>query len=438
MPDDRADEIVTDLMRSAWIVQQSRAEVFDRWGARPSAAQARAQAEILADDLARRSRKRDEDLVQAHADWMMNLAGSKPGEEPFGDLFLCRLSDWVEAHISPFLGDGGARLANLAEDERSQLTFPSKLPQPPPFEPIETPDLRPPSPVRFRFAIVGDTHFGSRHGEQAVRAAIKDINASGAELVIQLGDLTEHGDKHEFELAATVLAELNAPLVTMMGNHDVYSYREERLAGREHYPASFGREPEGIILEHRGVKFGVLDSVEHETSPFAPFDLFSGTFTDRKGGAIVRGTLTPAQHELLADLASPGAGPAFIFLHHPVQPFTGFPPVVFGLRDEDSGRIHATCDSGNIWGIFAGHTHRNARTRDFDGVPAQEVAIPRDFPFGFALVDVSDHGYAYRFTQISDQQFLKRAYKRAGSIHRRYALGSERERSFIWSKRRNP
>jgi hypothetical protein len=107
---------------------------------------------------------------------------------------------------------------------------------------------------------------------------------------------------------------------------------------------------------------------------------------------------------------------------------------LFGLRDADSGRLHATCDSGNVWGIFAGHTHRNARTRDFDGVPAQEVGIPRDYPFGYALVDVARDGYAYRFIQLSDEDLLRSGYQRAGQIHRRYARGSDEERAFVWTR----
>jgi 3',5'-cyclic AMP phosphodiesterase CpdA len=151
-----------------------------------------------------------------------------------------------------------------------------------------------------------------------------------------------------------------------------------------------------------------------------------------KAGAVVRGSLSTPQHEILADVAAPGGGPAFVFLHHPPQPFTGFPPVVFGLRDQDSGRLHAVADSGNVWGVFAGHTHRNARTRVYGSVPVHEVGIPRDFPFGYALVDVSNKGYVFSFMQLSDERLLMDAYKNAGRIHRRYALGREEDRSFVW------
>jgi hypothetical protein len=224
------------------------------------------------------------------------------------------------------------------------------------------------------------------------------------------------------------------PLATMMGNHDVYSLKEERLSGREYYPNSFGREPDGVLLEQGGFRFAVLDSATNSASPFAAFDFVRGDFLAGPGGAVVNGSLTDVQHEILADVAAPGAPPAFVFLHHPPQPFVGFPPVLFGLRDADSGRLHATVDSGNVWGVFAGHTHRNSRTRNYGTVPAQEVAIPRDYPFGYALVDVTENGYAYRFIQLSNEELLRDAYQYSGTIHRRYGLGNAESRSFVWTK----
>jgi hypothetical protein len=220
-----------------------------------------------------------------------------------------------------------------------------------------------------------------------------------------------------------------------MGNHDVFSFDEERLAGREFYRASFGREPDGVLFEHKGVRFAGLDSAEYAVSPFPSFDLLTGTFLQEPGGAVAQGSFTPSQHEILAEVAAPGSGPAFVFLHHPPQPFTAFPPVLFGLRDADSGRLHATVDSGNVWGVFAGHTHRNARTTTYGaGVPAQEVGIPRDYPFGYALVDVTEAGYLYRFVQISDRGLLADAYMRTGEIQRRYSRGEDTDLAFVWSK----
>lgn len=439
IPEDVAGEVIRDLLRSAWVIESSRRQLYEGWAPadaafKDSARRTAERADLVAATIAERGHKTDPGVVDAHCGWMRSLAGDEPGEVPLGNFFAARVGDWVDGHCADFLGDGAARLKELGDEERAGLQFPSRFPQAPPFEPVETIPADPPGEVLFTFGILADLHFGSDAGAAMARAAIADLNDSGAELVIQLGDITDHGNSDEYDEAMKALAELEMPVTTMMGNHDVYSIAEERLSGREYYPASFGREPDGAILEHKGVRFAVLDSVMHAASPYPAYNLASGSFLEGSSGAIVRGALSVAQHEILAQVAAPGSPPAFVFLHHPPQPFAGFPPILFGLRDEDSGRLHATVDSGNVWGVFAGHTHRNARTRNFGTVPAHEVAMPRDYPFGYALVDVTATGYAYRFVQLSDEELLRTAYQSAGAIHRRYGLGAPVERSFVWEK----
>ena len=430
---------MTDLLRSCWLIEASRRDLFEHWSRSEPEWSERAdlaaqRADLLEGALGEIERKPDVAVLEAHAAWLRNIVGEAPAEVPLGDLFAARLGDWVENHVAGFIGDRGEALKKHGETERAALRFPDDLPPSPPFEPVETIEVDPPGEVRFRFAILGDLHFGSPQGEAMGRAAIADINRSGADLVIQLGDITDHGYADEFEQATAALAELDMPCTTMMGNHDVVAIGEQTPGGRELYGNAFGREADGILFEHKGVHFAVLDSATHAVSPFAPFNFVTGTFVDGPGGALVHGSLTVPQHEILADVAAPGAPPAFVFLHHPPQPFAGFPPILFGLRESDSGRLHATADSGNVWGIFAGHTHRIARTTNFGDVPVQEVAIARDYPFGYSVVDVTDRGYAFRFVQLSDEALLRKAYEGAATIHRRYGIGKPEERSFVWTR----
>jgi len=433
---DLAAEIILDLLRSSWVIESSRRELYTDWSvADPSylgpAERADERAILLASELETLARIPDHDLVQPHSGWMRETIG----DEPLGPMFLIRLAGWVDAHLKPFLKpEMHERLKALSAEDEGSVKWPSSMPTPKEFEPLTNEMVGAPGTAKFRFAILGDMHIGSAAGERAVRAAIADINRSDAELVIQLGDITDHGDAEEFRLAREVLETLHAPVTTIIGNHDVLSLGEDRLSGREYFAHYFGREPDGALLEHKGFRFAALDSADHSASPFGPFDLSSGTFTDGRSGAIVRGSLTYPQHDLLADIAGPGGGPAFVFLHHPPQPFVGFPPILFGLRDSDSGRLHAVADSGNVWGVFAGHTHRNARTRSYGAVPVQEVAIPRDFPFGYALVDVGDEGYAFNFMQITDEAYLRSAAGRTTPIHQRYGLGAPDIRNFIWTR----
>ena len=433
------EAIIDDLLRSTWIVERARSEIYRSWAPEEakfegSAKRASRRAEILAGELTRRNRETDEDMVSKHADWMRSLIGSSPSHTVLSDMFLVRLGDWVEGHALGFVDEGAEEFKELGNEERDQITWPDELPKPPPFEELVTPEVDPPGEVRFRFGILGDMHIGSDRAEAAVTAAVADINASGVELVIQLGDITDEGNRDQFEDAARILGKLEMPFVTMMGNHDVFSRGEGRLSGHEYYTPLFGREADGVLMEHKGFRFAVLDSAELGASPFAPFNLLTGEFVDGPGGAVVRGALTPPQHEILADVAAPGGAPTFMFLHHPPQPFTSFPPVIFGLRDEDSGRLHATAESGNVWGVFAGHTHRNKTARHYGPVPVQEVGIPRDFPFGYAVVDVTDDGYAYRFHQLSDKDLVRAMDPSATIIHRRYARGSDEENAFVWRR----
>jgi hypothetical protein len=62
------------------------------------------------------------------------------------------------------------------------------------------------------------------------------------------------------------------------------------------------------------------------------------------------------------------------------------------------------------------------------------VAIPRDFPHGYGLVDVTDTGYAFSFVQLADRELLEESYKKANPILRRYARGRDEELAFAWTK----
>jgi predicted phosphodiesterase len=435
---DLAATTIRDLVRSCWVIERARSAVYEMWareesGYEASAARAAERADLVEQALAEMGHGTDPGVVPPHTDWITNLIGTRADEVPFGAIFLARLGDWVEGHGGGFFGNRAQRIAELGTAERETVSFPTNLPSPPPFERLPVPDLEAPGDVRFTFGILADMHIGSPSAKKMVGAAIDDLNRSGAAFVIQLGDITDHGQREEFAAAAEMLGRLQMPWKVMMGNHDVYSIQEQRLSGREYFKETFGREPDGVLFEHDGVKFAVLDSVEHAASPFPPYNLVTGSFVEGPGGAVVCGALSYPQHDILAEIAGPQGGPAFVFLHHPPQPFTGFPPILFGLREEDAGRLHAVADSGNVWGVFAGHTHRNTLTRRYGTVPVMEVGIPRDYPYGYALVDVTDTGYRYRFDQISDDSLLESASQSASTIHRRYGGGRAEERAFVWT-----
>ena len=427
-----------DILRAGWLIERARADVYRIWQQRDPRFAASAQrtterAAVIAAGLDSSGGPPDEEFSAGHRDWMLGIVGAVPGAVALSELLLIRFGDWVENHAGAYLGSSLARLKEIGDQEKAAVAWPAELPPAPPFEPVGSPAPAPPGDVLFRFAVLGDLHVGSPRGEIHSRAAVRDINSSGAELVVQMGDLADNGERTELERAKNVLDGLDVPYHVTIGNHDLFSASRRDLSGAASFADIFGRSLDGELFEHRGFKFAILDSAEHAVSPFPPFNLITGEFTDGGGGAVPRGALSPAQHDILAEVAGPSGGPAFLFLHHPPQPFTGFPPLVFGLKEADSGRLHAACDSGNVWGIFAGHTHRNKLSRPFGPTPVQEVAVPRDYPFGYALVDVTRHGYAFTFRQIGDQDLLHDAYAHTSSVHRRYSGGSDCDRGWLFT-----
>lgn len=73
----------------------------------------------------------------------------------------------------------------------------------------------------FKFALISDTHVGSRTGAEDLRRVVKDINQdTSLKFVIHAGDVTEFGADKELRLAKQILDSLNKPLYIVPGNHD--------------------------------------------------------------------------------------------------------------------------------------------------------------------------------------------------------------------------
>jgi 3',5'-cyclic AMP phosphodiesterase CpdA len=70
---------------------------------------------------------------------------------------------------------------------------------------------------------VSDIHFGDTDPE-VLAAALREVNALGADCVVVSGDLTQAGRRREFQEAARWLAGLTAPIVACPGNHDTPVY----------------------------------------------------------------------------------------------------------------------------------------------------------------------------------------------------------------------
>lgn len=69
-------------------------------------------------------------------------------------------------------------------------------------------------------AQISDLHFG-RHDQVVVEALLTSLQASGCDLVVVSGDLTQRARSAEFAAAEAFLDRVGLPLLVIPGNHDV-------------------------------------------------------------------------------------------------------------------------------------------------------------------------------------------------------------------------
>lgn len=73
----------------------------------------------------------------------------------------------------------------------------------------------------IRIALFGDAHIGMFPNAMPVARIVEKINAQGVDAVFLAGDLTYHPKPEDIPEHFAALADLNAPLFAVLGNHDV-------------------------------------------------------------------------------------------------------------------------------------------------------------------------------------------------------------------------
>ncbi|HLG92993.1 MAG TPA: hypothetical protein VKY15_08455, partial [Acidimicrobiales bacterium] len=121
--------------------------------------------------------------------------------------------------------------------------------------------------------------------------------------------------------------------------------------------------------------------------------------------------------------------PTFIVLHHPPYPYLGFPALLFGLDEPSTRVLEDLVVRVKAWGIICGHTHRCALSQ-LAGVPVLEVPCPKEWPFGFGVVEVSDEGWAYNLHPVGSEELVAQSSFSANAVFRRYSRGPDEARAF--------
>ncbi len=415
-PTEARADLVEALIQSCWLVETARANVLAEWGGQfgPDADGARERADRILDVLATRDIEVPEHVADAHTAWIRSLCGSRPDEVPLGAGVVHRLGDWTNVYIAPYLDDADT-FRTVGEAE---LRFPVEPRDMERHEAVlPTHDL----PPGRRFVIFTDIHIGAPHAAELARRTVEDINAVSPEFVLCPGDITDDGEPDQYSLCKEILDGIDAPTYAVLGNHDAVRRSTVSPEGAELFAERFGEPPRDRVLEIGGLQVALVDTTDPTPSPFPDWDLARGGFRDDAGGTN-NGALGPGQAEALASRIDP-ARPALLVLHHELQPFAGFPPVMFGIRRADSDALVDALSGHRLVGIVAGHTHRSARTEVDGGLPQLEIPSLKDWPYCHTVVGVDDIGAHVSVRQLSDPDLVWERAREVPPIYLNYVLG---------------
>jgi predicted phosphodiesterase len=229
-----------------------------------------------------------------------------------------------------------------------------------------------------RLAAVTDLHIGEKHfgvwgriwdrsGYQpgaasypvrALKAALAEADAWGAQLALAKGDLTRLATSAELMTAARLLAESPVPVEAVLGNHDNaldVDMRSVLQAGG----VRVGWGPRAIDVP--GLRLVLVNTVHAD-------------------GRYHRGYLPASAGRQVAELAGEAPTPAMIVLHHPPELHrypTVYPP---GLPlDHSRALLDALAQSKPQALLTCGHRHRNRRY-GYGPLVIAETGSTKDYP----------------------------------------------------------
>lgn len=107
----------------------------------------------------------------------------------------------------------------------------------------------------IRVAAVGDVHYGTDSGG-TLRTHLEDIS-DHADVLLLAGDLTRHGAANEAAVLASDLADVDVPVVTVLGNHDFHRDEDARIRGLLEAADVQVLEGETAVVDAHGERLGI-------------------------------------------------------------------------------------------------------------------------------------------------------------------------------------
>jgi predicted phosphodiesterase len=277
----------------------------------------------------------------------------------------------------------------------------------------------PPGEELFRFATISDLHIGCEtfgfrgtmregpdvtepHPVRATRAAMAELTAWGAQLMLIKGDLTNKGRDREWREIGALLTKATVPVEMMPGNHDHYGRKgdPDPYEALAHLGHAMTRHVSSVDVP--GLRIVMVDS------------------TDAGSG---RGHVRHHQAAVVAELRATDR-PALITMHHHSQRLpvaTFWPPGIPSFEAERFLGAVAAVKPATF--VSSGHTHRHRR-RHVGPIVLTEVGSPKDYPGVWAGYTVHEGGIRQVVRRVAAPDVLGWTDHTAGAVFGAWGLWS--------------
>jgi len=221
---------------------------------------------------------------------------------------------------------------------------------------------------KVRLAAVGDLHYGKN--SQGMLQPLASQVAEAADILLLVGDLTDHGYPDEAQMLAKELsAGIKIPILAVLGNHDFEAGKQQDV---QH------------ILEGVGIKILDGEATEVLGIGFAGVKGFGGGFGQRVlapwGEQTVKQFVNEAIQETLkleAALSRLRSERRYALLHYaPIQATVeGEPLEIYPFLG--CSRLEEPLNRYPLDGVFHGHAHHGGRQgKTKSGVAVHNVSLP--------------------------------------------------------------
>ncbi len=230
---------------------------------------------------------------------------------------------------------------------------------------------------KVRVAAAGDVHVNEVN-QEAVADAFAGL-AGHADIVLLAGDLTTHGEPEQGALLAEACAEIDAPVIAVLGNHDHHVARAAELTAALESGGIQVLSRDHTVIDIGGTEVGIVG-----TKGFVGG--FAGSHLPDFGEPSLRAVYAEGGREVAAvdaGLCAVETCPFRIVLLHyspTAETLVGEPEGIWAFLGSE--RLAAPIREHEPDLVLHGHAHAGTFRGELGGVPVYNVSIPvmeRDF-----------------------------------------------------------